>query len=101
MDRKFLFTAAALLLAVSTVSWAQEQDGASIYKQKCASCHGASGEGKGKGKAPALKTTTMSEDTIVSHIMKGDMSKDPHRKPIPGLTEDQAKAVAQFVKSLQ
>jgi mono/diheme cytochrome c family protein len=99
MDRKFLFTAAALLLAVSTVSWAQEQDGASIYKQKCASCHGASGEGKGK--APALKTTSMSVDIIVSHIMKGDMSKDPHRKPIPGLTEDQAKAVAQFVKSLQ
>lgn len=99
MNRKFLFSAAALLLAVSTVSWAQEQDGASIYKKKCASCHGASGEGKGK--APALKTTTMSADTIVSHIMKGDMSKDPHRKPIPGLTEDQAKAVAQFVKSLQ
>jgi mono/diheme cytochrome c family protein len=99
MDHKFLFTAAALLLAVSTVSWAQEQDGASIYKQKCASCHGESGEGKGK--APALKTTSMSAETIVSHIMKGDMSKDPHRKPIPGLTEDQAKAVAQFVKSLQ
>lgn len=98
MNRKFLFTAAALLLAISTVSWAQE-DGASLYKKKCASCHGASGEGKGK--APALKGTTMDADQIADHLLKGDMSKPPHNKSIPGLTDEQAKAIAQFVKSLQ
>ena len=99
MNRKFLVAAAALVLAVSTASWAQD-DGAGLYKKKCAGCHGASGEGKGK--TPALKGTSLDADKITQHLLKGEAnSKPPHNKAISGLTDDQAKAIAEFVKSLQ
>lgn len=99
MKCKFAAIATLLLLVISTSCWAQE-DGAALYKKKCAGCHGASGEGKGK--TPALKGTTMDADRIVQHITKGEPdSKGPHKKGIAGLDEAQAKAIAEFVKSFQ
>ena len=90
----------ALLLAVPVVSSAAE-DGAALFKSKCAGCHGAGGEGKPAVKAPALKGTALDADKIAQHIMKGEPnSKPPHKKGIAGLTDVQAKAIADFVKSL-
>jgi len=90
----------ALLLAVPAVSWAAE-DGAALYKSKCAGCHGAGGEGKPAVKAPALKGTALDAEKITQHLMKGEPnSKPPHKKGIAGLTDAQAKAIADFVKSL-
>ena len=52
-------------------------------------------------KAPALKGTTMGADQIVAHITKGEPeSKPPHNKGISGLNEGQAKAIADYVKTL-
>jgi mono/diheme cytochrome c family protein len=63
---------------------------------------GASGEGKPAMKAPALKGTTKDASQIVEHIIKGEPgSKAPHNKGISGLTDEQAKAIAEFVKTLQ
>ena|SRR5215831_14493563 len=90
-----------LLLAAGTAVWAAE-DGAALYKRKCAMCHGPNGEGKPAMKAPALKGTSMDADKIVTHLMKGEAtSKAPHNKAISGLTEDQAKAIAEYVKTLK
>ena len=50
MNCKFLVNATALLV-MSATSWAAN-DGATLYKQKCAGCHGANGEGKPAIKAP-------------------------------------------------
>jgi mono/diheme cytochrome c family protein len=87
-----------VLLALGALGWAQE-DGQAIYKSKCASCHGPNGEGK---VGPALKGTQLSEDDILAMINKGnDAKKAPHKKPITGVTEAQAKAVAHYVKSLK
>jgi cytochrome c len=92
---------AAMLLITSTMSLAAD-DGAALYKSKCAGCHGASGEGKPAMKAPALKGTTWDENQIVQHITKGEPeSKPPHKKGISGLSDDQAKAIAEFVKTLK
>ena len=100
MNCKFVVNLAAILLIASAVSWAAE-DGAALYKTKCAGCHGASGEGKPAMKAPALKGTTMGADQIVAHITKGEPeSKPPHNKGISGLNEGQAKAIADYVKTL-
>lgn len=86
-----------LSLAFSTAMFAQ--DGAATYKSKCAACHGPAGEGK---VGPALKGTSLSEDDIVAFLTKGkEGKKAPHGKPVAGLTEDQAKAVAQYVKGLK
>jgi len=89
-----------VLAASPAVSWAAE-DGAALYKAKCAGCHGAGGEGKPAVKAPALKGTALDADKITQHITKGEPnSKPPHKKGIAGLTDAQAKAIADFVKAL-
>lgn len=89
-------------LLLSGAQWALAADGAALYKSKCAACHGAGGEGKPAMKAPSLKTSTLSEDQIVTHLMKGEpTSKAPHKKGIAGLKDDQAKAIAEHVKTLK
>jgi mono/diheme cytochrome c family protein len=85
-------------LSCSTLMMAQG-GGDATYKSKCAACHGAAGEGK---VGPALKGTKLSEDEMVALVTKGkDGKKAPHSKAMSGLTEEQAKAVAQYVKSLK
>ena len=94
-----LLVASLLILPMS--SWAAD-DGAALYKTKCAACHGAGGEGKPAMKAPALKGTTHTADEITVHLTKGEpTSKAPHNKGISGLTDAQAKAIADFVKTLK
>jgi mono/diheme cytochrome c family protein len=91
---------ATLSLMCSLSAWAA--DGSALYKSKCAQCHGANGEGKPALKAPALKGTTKSEDELVTLLSKGDpQRKAPHSKSFPGMDEAQAKALAEYVKSLK
>jgi mono/diheme cytochrome c family protein len=96
-----MLVVSAAVLTVSVASLAAD-DGGALYKTKCAGCHGASGEGKPSVKAPALKGTQLESSQIVDHTTKGDpQAKAPHNKPISGMTEDQAKAIADFVKTLK
>ena len=75
------------------------EDGAAIYKAKCAMCHGPDGAGKS---GPALKGTSLTADQIATALTKGaEGKKAPHAKPIAGLTADQATAVAAYVKTLK
>src|SRR5215472_10360531 len=91
----------ALLVAVPGISWGADE-GAALYKSKCAGCHGAGGEGKPAVKAPPLKGSALDADKIAEHITKGEPnSKPPHKKGISGVTEAQAKAIAEFVKTLK
>jgi mono/diheme cytochrome c family protein len=61
-------------------------------------CHGAEGQGK---VGPALKGTSKSADEIVAFLTTGDEAKKaPHKKPI-SISADDAKAVADYVKSLK
>jgi mono/diheme cytochrome c family protein len=100
MYRKSLVAMAALMLFAFTASWAAD-DGAALYKKKCAGCHGATGEGKPAMKTPAVKGTSMDVDHLVAHLTKGEStSKAPHNKGMSGLKEDQAKAIAEYVKTL-
>lgn len=74
-------------------------DGAAIFKAKCAMCHGPNGEGK---VGPKLQGTSVSADQIVDMLTKGnDAKKAPHKKPVSGLSADDAKAVADYVKTLK
>lgn len=90
-----------LLLGIATAcpSAGLAQDGAAIYKAKCSGCHGAEGQGK---VGPALKGTSMSSDDIVALLSKGnDARKAPHKKAMSGLSDADAKAVADYVKTLK
>jgi mono/diheme cytochrome c family protein len=84
-----------LLLGLGT-AWAK--DAASIYKSKCAGCHGAQGQGK---TGPKLAGTSLSEDDIVNVLTKGGQPKAPHTKPYKGVDEQTAKQVAAYVKTLK
>jgi len=78
---------------------ASADDGSAIFKNKCAICHGAEGQGK---IGPALKGTSVTADQIADMLTKGDDAKKmPHKKPLAGLSADDAKAVAAFVKTLK
>ena len=97
MNCKFVVLTAVLL----GTSWAAD-DGGALYKTKCAGCHGANGEGKPAMKAPALKGTSLEANQIVEHLTKGEPgSKPPHNKGIAGLNDQQAKAIAEWVKTLK
>ena len=77
-------------------------DGASLYKSKCAGCHGAGGEGKPATKAPAVKGTALTTDQLAQHITKGEASsKAPHNKGIAGVTDAEAKSIAEFIKTFK
>jgi len=97
-----LIVAMALLVAAPLSLWSAE-DGAEIYKKKCANCHGANGEGKTAGamKIPPITETSMDVDKLVSYLTKGEAGKKIHGKPVSGLTEEQAQAVIEFSKTLK
>jgi len=89
----------AMFPCFSVPQRALAEDGAATYKAKCAACHGAEGQGK---VGPALKGTSLSADQITDVLTKGnDAKKAPHKKPLNGLSADDAKAVAEYVKSLK
>jgi mono/diheme cytochrome c family protein len=74
--------------------------GAAVYKSKCASCHGATGQGSKAG--PVLMGTSLGKQQVLDLLTQGEAGKKPpHSKAIQGLTQDQAKAATDFVKSLR
>ena len=86
-----------VLTLLSSLTWAQ--DGAALYKSKCAGCHGAMGEGK---VGPSLQKTSMSAAQITDLLTKGaEGKKAPHSKAVAGLTADQASAIATYVGTLK
>lgn len=90
-----LVIAVALMVMVPSLSWAGE-DGAAVYKAKCAACHGPEGAGK---VGPSLKGVKVD---VAAFVEKGEAGKKaPHSKGINGVSADQAKAVAEYVKSLK
>jgi hypothetical protein len=53
-------------------------------------------------KAPALKGTALGAGQIADQITKGKPeSKPPHNKAISGVNDDQAKAIAEYIKTLK
>jgi mono/diheme cytochrome c family protein len=92
-----LFLIVSLTLSLALPAFAQ--DGAATYKAKCAGCHGPEGQGK---VGPALKGTSLTDAQIADLLTKGDDAKKaPHKKALSGLSADDAKAIATFVKSLK
>jgi len=94
-----LTIAVALFVLIPSLSWAGD-DGATLYKAKCAACHGADAMGKPAAKIPALVGDDMkkaSEDEIAKNITE----KPKHAGIVKTLTPDQVKMLASYIKSLQ
>jgi mono/diheme cytochrome c family protein len=91
--------AVALFILIPNLSWAAD-DGATIYKAKCAMCHGADAAGKPAAKIPSLisdEVKKMSDDDLAKAVTE----KPKHPSMAKSLTPDQVKTVVAYVRSLQ
>ncbi len=94
-----LTIAAALFILIPNLSWAAD-DGASLYKTKCAACHGADATGKPAAKIPSLisdEAKKASDDGLAKSI--AETAKHP--APVKSLAPDQAKLIVTYIRSLQ
>ena len=64
-------------------------------------CHGPKGEGVAEAKLPAVRGTSMTVEKMITYLTKGDKEMTIHADPVADLNEEQAKAVAEFVKTLK
>ncbi len=96
---KVLIVLLVIALSASLTLPVFAQDGAATYKAKCAGCHGPEGQGK---VGPALKGTKLTDAQITDLLTKGDDAKKaPHKKALSGVSADDAKALATYVKALK
>src|ERR1700690_3732414 len=91
--------AVALFILIPNLSWAAD-DGAAIYKTKCAMCHGADAAGKPAAKIPSLvsdEVKKMPDDAVVKAV--AETAK--HSGTVKSLPPDQVKMVVEYIRSLQ
>ncbi len=95
--------AVALFLIVPSLSWAD--DGATLFKAKCAACHGADLAGKPAAKAPSLVSDDAkkaSDADLTDMIANGGKDKKAmHAFANKGVTPDQIKMVVSYIREQQ
>jgi len=99
----------ALLGMVSSHAWADDA-GKSVYDDKCASCHGASGKGDGPAAAaftppiqPFSKSVKGKTDDWIGKVSKDGgpaVGLPATMPPASDLTADQVKSLVAYVKQL-
>ena len=95
----FAIVAAATLVFKDTpkvTAAADPDDAAKVYKAKCAACHGP--------KAAKFYDPAKTDEVHVQAILKGRKGEKPPFMPgfeAKGMTEDQAKALAGYMKTLK
>ncbi len=84
--------------SLSLLAWlpATAQDGASLFKTKCAMCHGDQGQGK-----PPMAPKIAGSAKVEAVLTKGGEVKAPHIKPMATVTADQMTSLATFIKALK
>jgi mono/diheme cytochrome c family protein len=96
--------ALALFLILPNLSWAAD-DGAAIYKAKCAACHGADLAGKPAAKFPSLVSDDAkkaSDADLTDAIANGGKEKKAmHAFANKGVTPDQVKMVVSYIREAQ
>jgi cytochrome c6 len=96
--------ALALFLMLPNLSWAAD-DGATIYKTKCAMCHGADLAGKPAAKIPSLvgdNAKKASDADLTDMIANGGKDKKAmHAFANKGVTPDQIKILVSYVREAQ
>lgn len=99
-----MMIALALFLILPNLSWAGD-DGATIYKAKCAACHGADLAGKPAAKIPSLVSDDAkkaSDADLTDMVANGGKDKKPmHAFATKGVTPDQVKMVVSYIRDAQ
>ncbi len=102
MKQLLVVVAALLGLAVAA-------DGAQLYSQNCAGCHGANGQGIPGAFPPLVDNPRMQDEAYVVKVIReglsgplevGGQTYNSVMPPMPQISEADAKAVAAYVKGL-
>lgn len=91
---------AVVLLSVCGLTFAGATEGKAVYASKCASCHGANGEGKdaiGKMFKVEMKQLGPQSEADIKKSVTAGVGK---MKPVAGLTDAQVNDVTAYVKTL-
>lgn len=86
----------ALMSAAARASSAEDFDAAATYKAKCQVCHGAAADKK--------FDATIADADLVQIVLQGKKGEKPPFMPAygeKGITEEQAKALVAYMKSLK
>src|SRR5215467_607906 len=94
-----LTIAVALFILIPSLSWAAD-DGATLYKTKCAACHGADAAGKPAAKIPSL-VSDEAKKASDADLEKAVTEKPKHAGVAKALTPDQIKMVIGYIRSIQ
>jgi mono/diheme cytochrome c family protein len=99
-----IMIAVALFLILPNLSWAAD-DGATVYKTKCAACHGADLAGKPAAKIPSLvadDSKKLSDEDLTDAIANGGKNKKAsHAFADKGVAPDQIKMVVSYIRDAQ
>jgi mono/diheme cytochrome c family protein len=98
-----MMIALALFLILPNLSWAQ--DAATVYKTKCAACHGADLGGKPAAKIPSLLSDDakkLSDSDLTDMVTNGGKDKKAsHAFANKGVTPDQIKMIVSYIRDAQ
>lgn len=94
-----LTIAVALFVLVPSLSWAGD-DGATLFKAKCAACHGADAAGKPAAKIPSL-VSDEAKKASDADLEKAITEKPKHAGVAKALTPDQVKMLVSYIRSIQ
>jgi mono/diheme cytochrome c family protein len=95
MRKALSLLAVIALFAVITVPSFAAEDGAALYKAKCAGCHKADGSGNPGMKAPAIAGKSAADVTTALN------TNPKHAALKKSLTDDQIKAISDYVASMK
>ena len=98
-----MMIALALFLILPSLSWAQ--DSATVYKTKCAACHGADLGGKPAAKIPSLVSDDakkLSDADLTDMVANGGKDKKAsHAFTNKSMTPDQIKMIVSYIRDAQ
>jgi mono/diheme cytochrome c family protein len=89
----FLLITSLILLAVPAMA----EDGAALFKAKCAACHGADGAKMAKADLSSAAIQGKTDADLVTFVA----TNAKHNFKTKGLSDDQIKSVVTFLRTLK
>ena len=109
--KKTFITGAIVTIAILAANTTSAEDGKALYEKHCVKCHGADGKGETKmGKKLQAKDYSnpktwegLTDTAAIKSVKEGFQDKEGKviMKPTEGLTDADAKAIVEYMKTLK